>query len=182
MLSKTIVLVLLLAAAVTGDIRRYKISNIAIAAGLAAGLTLNTLQNGFSGLLGSLLAAVVPAAALSMLFVLRMLGAGDIKLFCAVGAIMGTKFILFVILFSFLTGGFIAFVIMLRRGNIKERFMHIVTYLKSVYLSHTLIPYTNFNNKNDGAKFHFSPAISAGCCIQLLILLPSVNFLNLFNA
>lgn len=181
MLSKTLVLVLLLAVAVTGDIRCYKISNMTVAAGLAAGLALNSLQSGFSGLLGSLLSTVIPAAALSILFAMRMLGAGDIKLFCAIGSIMGIKFNLYAVLYSFLAGGIIALVIMLGRKNIKERFVHIATYLKSVYLSHALIPYTNFDSKSDGAKFHFSPAIAAGCCIQLLILLPSANFQCLLN-
>lgn len=181
MLSKTIVLVLLLALALAGDLRRYRIYNLLIVVGLAAGLTLNGLQNGLSGISESLLSAVIPVAALIILFALRMIGAGDIKLFCVIGSIMGINFILYAMLFSFLAGGFIALTIMLGRRNFKERFTYIATYLRSVYLSHTFVPYTNFNDKSDGAKFHFSPAIAVGCCIQLLILLPSINFLNLFN-
>lgn len=167
--SKAVVLILLLAAAMIGDIRCYRISNLTVASGLAAGLALNTIQSGFSGFLGSLLAAVLPAAALFVLFALRMIGAGDIKLFCAVGTIMGIEFILYTMLFSFLAGGIIAIGIMLGRGNLKERFVYIAMYLKSVFLSHNLIPYTNFTDKSDGAKFHFSPAIVAGSCLQLLI-------------
>ena len=181
MLVKIVVLVIILTAAMATDLRRYRIYNLLIAIGLVAGLALNGLQRGLFGILGSLLAAVVPATVLIMLFVLRMIGAGDIKLFCAIGSIMGIEFILYAMLFSFLAGGFIALAIMLGRRNVKERFAHIATYLRSVYLSHALIPYTNFNDKSDGAKFHFTPAITAGCCVQLLILLPSANLLNLFN-
>lgn len=181
MLIKIVVLVLILTVAMATDFRRYRIYNLLIAIGLVAGLALNGLQSGLLGILGSLLAAVVPAVVLIMLFALRMIGAGDIKLFCTIGSIMGIEFILYAMLFSFLAGGFIALAIMLGRRNLKERFVYIATYLRSVYLAHTMIPYTNFNDKSDGAKFHFTPAITVGCCVQLLILLSSANIMNLFN-
>ncbi len=171
MLIRIVVLFLILTVAMATDFRRYRIYNLLIALGLALGLVLNCIQSGLSGILGSLMAAVVPAAALIMFFALRMLGAGDIKLFCVIGSIMGIEFILYSMIFSFLAGGFIALAIMLERRNVKERFMHIATYLRSIYLSHTMIPYTNFNDKSDGAKFHFTPAITVGCCIQLLIMM-----------
>lgn len=170
-LLKIVALVFLLAFAIAGDLRRYKISNVYTAAGLAAGLTINGIMNGFPGLLESMLAAVIPFAALIILFALRMIGAGDIKLFCAAGAIMGVRFILNAIPFSFLAGGIMALGVMLGRGNVKKRFGHIAAYVKAVCLSHVIIPYTDFSDKTDGAKFHFSPAIAAGCCIYLLILI-----------
>lgn len=168
---KIIALIFLLTFAIAGDVRRYKISNICTATGLAAGLAINGIMEGFPGLMESMLAAFIPFAALIILFALRIIGAGDIKLLCAAGAIMGVRFILNVIPFSFLSGGIIAIGVMLVRGNVKKRFGHIIAYVKAVCLSRAIIPYTDFSDKRDGAKFHFSPAIAAGCCIYLLILM-----------
>src|SRR5574344_786923 len=95
MLIRIVVLFLILTVAMATDFRRYRIYNLLIALGLALGLVLNCIQSGLSGILGSLMAAVVPAAALIMFFALRMLGAGDIKLFCVIGSIMGIEFILY---------------------------------------------------------------------------------------
>jgi prepilin peptidase CpaA len=168
---KHIVLSLLLAIAIIDDIRSYRIHNSVVVSGIAAGLTLNLIQSGFSGLLMSFIAAIIPIAVLLPLFVLRMLGSGDIKLFCAIGAIMGIQFIFNTILFAFLAGGIISLGIMLARKNTPERVRHMTTYIKSIYLSHSLLPYINFSNKNEGGKFHFSPAIAVGCLIQIIILL-----------
>lgn len=162
---------LLLVISVAGDIRSYKINNITVATGLAAGLILNLLYGGPGGLASSILAAVVPAILLIVLFALRMLGAGDIKLFCAIGAIMGIPFILYAMAYSFLAGGLMALAVMLARGNMKQRLRHIAAYLKTCFLTGKFSPYTEFGDKSDGAKFHFSLAIAAGCVIQTIIKL-----------
>ena len=168
-LTRYTILALLLIAAVVGDIRDYRIYNLPVALGLAAGLLLNLIAGSFEGFLWSLLAALIPAVLLMILFVLRMLGAGDIKLFCAIGAIMGVRFVLYAMAFSFLAGGIIAIGIMLVRGNIRQRLGHISNYLKNWFLTRTFIPYTDFGDKSDGAKFHFSLAIAAGCSIQIIL-------------
>ncbi len=169
MLARYIVLGLLIVIAVAGDIRSYRVYNLPVAIGVVAGLVLNFTLIGFEGLAGSLLAAALPAILLFVLFALRMLGAGDIKLFCAIGAIMGVQFVLYTMAFSFLAGGVMALGIMLVRGNIKQRLKHIATYLEICFLTHSFMPYTDFGDKGDGAKFHFSLAIAAGCSVQILL-------------
>ncbi len=171
MVLNCIILSIVLAVAIIDDIRNYRIHNSVVLSGLVAGLSLSLIQGGFHGLLMSILAALIPVIILLPLFTLRMLGAGDIKLFCAIGAIMGIEFIFCSMVFAFLAGGVIALVIMLFRRNMLKRLMHIAAYLKSIYLSHSALPYTTFSNKRDGAKFHFSPAIAAGCFIQIMVLL-----------
>ncbi len=166
-----IVLAVILAAAVTGDILRCRISNTIVAAGLAAGFLINFLAEGSSGLVKSTLGALLPVLLLFILFALRMLGAGDIKLFCAVGAIMGAEFTAYAAAFSFLAGGIIALTVMLARGNVRRRFAFVAAYLKTVFLTQSFVPYTEFDDKADGAKFRFSPAIAAGCCIQAVFML-----------
>jgi prepilin peptidase CpaA len=171
MLYKYLLLALLLLAATAGDIRSYRINNATVAAGVAAGLVLSFVTGGLSSLAVSIMAAIIPAVLLIVLFALRMLGAGDIKLFCAVGAIAGVAFILPAMAFSFLAGGIAALFIMLVRGNIKQRLRHIAAYLKASFLTGKLGPYTDFSDKSDGAKFHFSLAIAAGCIMQSVITL-----------
>ncbi len=171
MVLEYIILSVVLVVAIIDDIRNYRIHNPVVLSGLVAGLSLNLIQSGLHGLLTSFLAALIPVLILLPLFALRMLGAGDIKLFCAIAAIMGIEFIFYSMVFAFLAGGVIALVIMLTRKNALERIRYIAAYLKSIYLSHSALPYTSFGNKKDGAKFHFSPAIAVGCFIQIMVLL-----------
>lgn len=172
--ARIIILAVILAAAVTGDILRCRISNVIVAAGLSAGFLMNFLTEGAGGLIKSSLGALLPVLFLFALFALRMLGAGDIKLFCAVGAIMGAEFTAYATAFSFLAGGIIAIAVMLARGNVRKRFAFVAVYLKTVFLTQSFVPYTDFNDKGDGAKFRFSPAIAAGCCIEAVLLLSAI--------
>ena len=169
MTAKHIALLLLLAASVAGDLRSYRVYNLPVAMGFAAGLILNSVTGGFEGFASALLASVIPAALLLALFALRMLGAGDIKLFCAIGAIMGIRFVFYAMAFSFLAGGVMAIGIMMARRNLIRRLKHIASYIRTVFYTQSFIPYTNFGDKSDGAKFRFSLAIAAGCAIQIVL-------------
>jgi len=105
-----------------------------------------------------------------------MLGAGDIKLFAAIGAIMGLNFILYTLVFSFLSGGVVAAIIMLSKSNAKERFGNLKRYFKYCFLTGSLKPYDEFNeknasfSKNDASKFHFTYAIFLGTIFALLLI------------
>ena len=168
MLAEYIILAILLIASMICDIREYRVRNMITLPALAAGLGLSFIKKGPPGLAGSAIAAFIPAAALFALYALRMLGAGDIKLFCAIGAIMGVKYVLRTMAFSFLAGGIMALIIMAARGNLRERLRHIRTYLKTCVFTGSIVPYTDFGDKSDGSKFHFSPAIAAGCLIACI--------------
>ena len=119
----------------------------------------------------SILAAVLPAIILFALFALTMLGAGDIKLFCAAGSIAGVVFILYGMAYSFLAGGAIAIALMIIRGNFRQRAKYLLSYLKTCLLTLSIKPYSDFDNKDDGAKFRFSYAIACGIALQMLFTL-----------
>ena len=70
------------------DISSMRISNGWILCSLLTGFLFCFSRNG-NGPYEFFLGVTIPAAALGWLFVFRMLGPGDIKLFCALGGIMG---------------------------------------------------------------------------------------------
>jgi len=166
---RIVISMLLLSAAVICDIREYRVSNLHTALGLIAGIALNFAAEGINGLVMSLCGAFIPAIALFTLYALRMMGAGDIKLFCAIGAISGIKFVIWAMAFSFLSGGLIALIIMLVKGNLRERMLYMLKYLRTCIMTGAISPYTDFNDKEDGAKFHFTFAIAAGCLITYIV-------------
>jgi len=76
--------------------------------------------DGVRGLLDSLLGIIVPFLLLIVLYALRMLGAGDVKLFSAIGAVLGVRAALWIMAYSFLAGGVIALIILIINRNGKE--------------------------------------------------------------
>jgi len=110
---------------------------------------------------------IVPFLLLIVLYALRMLGAGDVKLFSAIGAVLGLERALDNGLFFF-GGGVIALIILIINRNGKERLMHLFNYLKTVFLTFSIQPYTNFEDKDGKAVFRMTYAITCGLWCFLL--------------
>jgi prepilin peptidase CpaA len=95
----------ILAQAVYTDLRSHRISNRLTFFGLLAGLGLQCFGTGLQGLTAGLLGAGVGLACFAPFYLLRAMGAGDVKLLAAVGAFLGPQGALCAALFSLLAGG-----------------------------------------------------------------------------
>jgi prepilin peptidase CpaA len=165
---KYIELSILLILALISDIKLYKIKNKIILPFIIIGIMTNLLNSGINGFRESLIGIAVPVVVLIILYAVRMLGAGDIKLFGAIGSIMGYEFCLFTIVFSFIAGGVIASILIILRKNGRRRFSHLFEYIKACIVCFTLLPYSDFDDKSDGEKFHFAVAITLGTMIHVI--------------
>jgi len=163
---KLIMLGLFLLLVLISDIKTRKIKNIIVFPFMAIGILISLNENGIAGFLGSFLGIILPILVMFPLFILRMIGAGDVKCFCSIGAIMSAEFVISSMVYSFITGGVLALIIMAVNKNIVQRFKHFIDYLKSCFLTFSLFQYDNLNT-SDGA-FRFSFAIALGVSLQLL--------------
>jgi prepilin peptidase CpaA len=107
---RSAVLLALLVAAAASDLRSYRIPNRLTGAGLLAGVVLAAwhAQSPLQGALYALAGAAVGLCALLPLYMLRMLGAGDVKLMAMTGAFLGTYDTLYALVFVLATGGAVA--------------------------------------------------------------------------
>lgn len=90
------------------DVRYRRIPNKLVLVTLLVGLTINTIFGGTQGLLLSLSGFALAFALMFFLHVFGTMGAGDVKLFAAIGAINGVSLVLPTLLVVALTGGLIA--------------------------------------------------------------------------
>lgn len=155
--------------AVINDLYDYKVRNEITITFIIIGMLYNLILNGPLNLYPSLLGLIIPFIILFPLYISRMLGAGDIKLFCALGAFMGFKLVLISIAYSFIVGAFIAIILMLRRKNLLQRFKYFYIYIKSCLLCLSIIPYSDFNIRRDGSKMHFTVPIALGTILVLVL-------------
>src|SRR6266404_1951238 len=95
----------ILAQAVYTDLRSHRISNLLTLFGFLAGLVLQTFGAGLQGLTAGLLGAGVGLACFAPFYLLRAMGAGDLKLLAAIGAFLGPQGALYAAVFSLLAGG-----------------------------------------------------------------------------
>ena len=98
------------------DVRYRRIPNAFVLATLISGLTLNFIMGGLQGGLYSAGGCVLAFILMFMLHVFGAMGAGDVKLFAAVGSVLGAQLVLPTFVVVILTGGVLALVSVLRSG------------------------------------------------------------------
>jgi prepilin peptidase CpaA len=98
------------------DVRYRRIPNAFVLATLISGLTLNFIIGGLQGGLYSAGGCVLAFILMFMLHVFGAMGAGDVKLFAAVGSVLGAQLVLPTFVVVVLTGGALALVSVLRSG------------------------------------------------------------------
>ncbi len=113
-----IVLLLLVAIAAVYDIRFRRIPNWLVLTGLVLGLGLNTFFFKWDGARASLLGIVLAFLIYFPLYLLRGMGAGDVKLMAAIGAIVGWANWFGIFIISSLLGGVVAVILLLSRGRL----------------------------------------------------------------
>jgi prepilin peptidase CpaA len=115
----TIVLLLPLAVIITyHDVRYRRIPNPFVIATLVSGLAINGIFGGLQGLAASFGGCILAFGLMFMLHVFGAMGAGDVKLFAAIGAVSGAHLVLPTFLVVVLTGGVLAMVSIIRSGRV----------------------------------------------------------------
>lgn len=139
-------MILLVSAAVVLDFKIWRIPNWLVLIGMETGIFVTIQREGWrTGGIHVVLGILLPVALLFLLFQFGFLGAGDIKLFAALGAFTGMD-VWRIVLYSFMFGGMLSFLYM----------------VKNVW-----IPWLRNRRRRRCRrnKIHFSMAILLGCLL-----------------
>lgn len=123
----------LAAMAVILDLWKRKIPNVLTFAGVAVGGIFQSINYGYMGILLFLGGVGTPLLVLGALYYFRMIGAGDIKLFCALGGFLGAIKSLTCILIAFLVGAGISVILILWRRNLWSRLGYFYAYISNYF-------------------------------------------------
>lgn len=107
------VLTVLLLLATREDIRSHRIPNKLILVGVVLGLVFSGLLPGGVGWLAALKGLALGIAVLLPIYLLRAMGAGDVKLMGMVGAFLGPGDLIGAVITTFIVGGVMALVVAL---------------------------------------------------------------------
>ena len=136
------------------DIREARIDNGWIFFSICMGGILQILQGGADKLFPFAAGTILPFVFLGILFYFRMLGPGDIKLFCALGGVMGIRDIVWCIAVSFLFGAVISVAILIFCGDIRQRFQYFFLYFQDFLHTGKVKPY--YRKGMALENFHFT--------------------------
>lgn len=158
--ASTLTLYAILIAAVVQDFKSMKISNRLILTGLLLSLAFGFILNGMSRIPYILLNIAFPVIVLYLLYLLGILGAGDIKLFSIIGGFTNLRTLTNCMVAAFAAGAVIGIIVMLRNHNLQFSLFKGLQYVKGLFLGNvSSYRKTMAEEKN---LMHFSLAILIG--------------------
>lgn len=164
---------LLLLASVWTDAKECRIPNQFVFSGLALGILFNTalpeglgfvsLLPGGLGLWGALAGAALGLAVMLPMYLLRAMGAGDVKLMSMVGAFLGPEDVLGAVLCSFLAGGVLSLGFAWKTGILRRTLQNVwfIVYSGAIKIAGGSLPSPDDAPETAG-KFPYAAAIAAG--------------------
>jgi prepilin peptidase CpaA len=114
------VLIFLVLAGAWSDVRTRKIPNWIPVSGVVSGLLLQSWHVGAQGAMTSIAGAALGFGIFVPMYILGGMGAGDVKLFSAVGALIGPQSLVLVFVLTGLLGGVAAVLLAVSRGRLRE--------------------------------------------------------------
>ena len=170
-----VLLIVLLAAAVF-DILYRRIPNWLTVSGVVLGIAMNTiLGSPDAGLVFSLVGLAVAFGVYVALYALRAMGAGDVKLMAAVGALVGWERWFGIFFVTALIGGIMALILVLARGRLKKTLFNvsfILSEMKSLRPAYLKNEELDVKNKKalglpHGAVIAVSTVLYMALCVRL---------------
>lgn len=147
------------------DLKYRIVKNKVVAISIIVGISLNLIENGIQGLISSAIGVIIPFIVLFILFAIHAFGAGDIKLICAIGAIMGIDFVIDNFIFSVFVGFLMIVLSSMIDKNTLKRLKNFVLSIFNMFLSRTI---TDSISPKDKKGIPFAVAIFIGTIVQVI--------------
>ena len=180
-LLKSIIIIVLLSIAVINDLKTRKIPNRLTVPFALIGLGFNALIDFPSGILTGVFGFVVGFLIFLLPYMMKGMGAGDVKLMAAIGAITDWRTIVYVALFTSVLGGIVSLLSRARTGDIgltlKRTGKLILFYFFSLMEKITSLPTMTYRKdkyrlKMTDSKVDYIPyaiAIAGGCVVTIVL-------------
>jgi prepilin peptidase CpaA len=115
------------------DWRYRRIPNWLTVSGFAAGVAVNTILYRWPGVKGALLGTALGLGLLLPFVLVRSLGAGDWKLAGALGACLGWRQLLSVLVGTILVAGIMALMLVIWKGRLKQTLLNMAHLLAALF-------------------------------------------------
>lgn len=115
---KLLLLAPLAAVVIYYDLRYRRIPNVVVLAALVAGLIINTTFGGVHGTMTSIYGFALAFFPMLLMHIFGAMGAGDVKLSGAVGAVLGVALVPTTLILVVMLGGALAIYSMVRAGTV----------------------------------------------------------------
>ncbi|WP_206956452.1 A24 family peptidase [Trinickia acidisoli] len=160
--------------AMSYDLHARRIPNWLVATALIAALPVQIVANGLPiGPIWWFAGALTGGLLLTPGYLMRMLGAGDVKLMAAVGALLGPRGALEAVLAATVVGGVLSFVALMQRRRLRKG----MASAMSMLITMSAMPEESVSSKKEPARaselsvgsLPYGVAIAIGSAITLIV-------------
>jgi prepilin peptidase CpaA len=147
------------------DVLTYRIPNAVTYPAICVGVLAHLFVEGPKGLIWGVLGFLIGGGIFFFLYLLRTMGAGDVKLMAAVGAFAGPSKSLEIVLYSAVVGGILALVVALYKRQLRRTFGNVWDLVRfHAAVGASVHPSLNLENP-EALRFAYGVAIFAGTLI-----------------
>ncbi len=144
------------------DIRTHRLPNALTYCGIASGILVRTLLDGWRGMGQALLGGLIGGGAFLVFFLLQGLGAGDVKLMTAIGSWAGWQQSFVVLLATAIAGGLLAVAYMIWNRRVAQTIRNMGALARS-FRDSGIRPHPEINLNNSRCiRIPYAIAIAAG--------------------
>lgn len=139
--ASTILLLVILSISMISDLKIGKVKNWIIISGLVLSLLFQIRFLGLKGIGIFILGIGLPVVMLFLLFLFRVMGAGDIKLISVVGGFLGPRAVFQCIVITFILGAVFALIKIIIKQNLLYRLHYLAKYSTEFIKTKRIEPY-----------------------------------------
>ncbi|WP_235849031.1 MULTISPECIES: A24 family peptidase [Bacillaceae] len=143
------------------DVTKSLLPNWLTMSGILVGFIYHLISDGLNGLLFSIIGMAVGGGILMLMYIFKALGAGDVKLFAAIGSITGLQFTLYAMMYSILFAGLIGVIILLVKQEFMRKMFYTIYRLFASIRSKDFKSLENFK-RIESTRFPFMYAVLPG--------------------
>ena len=144
------------------DVLTYRIPNAVTYPAVIVGILAHLFVEGPKGLIWGTLGALIGGGAFLLLYLLRTMGAGDVKLMAAVGAFAGPTTTVEIMLYAAIAGGVLALVVAVYKRRLRRTFGNVMDLVRFHAAAGAGVhPSINLDNP-EALRFAYGVAIFAG--------------------
>jgi prepilin peptidase CpaA len=158
---------LIAAAACATDLYRRRVPNVLTLGGAAAAIVYHLLAGGTSGVLNAVGGWLVGVAVFLPLFLLRGMGAGDLKLLGTIGAWVGARDVVWVAVYAAIAGGVMAVILAAWHRRLRRSFQSLAALLL-VWQASGIRPLPGVTlESSSGLRLPYAVPILAGAILRV---------------
>ena len=150
------------AACIVIDVRERRIPNALSGPAILLGLAMNGLLFGSSGMIAGLAGFGLALAILIVPFALGGIGAGDVKMMGAVGALLGPRLVFTGLLAGMILGGSVMAIHLARRSRFGEKMSNLRTMITNAVLARSVAPLRVSTEAADAVTLPYSVPLGLG--------------------